>query len=52
MKLEPKEDVKERLLRSPDKADALALSFAAPVAAPDVVASLARQRKAYDPLEW
>lgn len=51
MKLEPKEDVKERLLRSPDKADALALSFAAPVAAPSL-GMVGRSRKAYDPLEW
>ena len=29
--LEPKEKIKERGLRSPDMADALALTFAAPV---------------------
>lgn len=51
MKLEPKEDVKERLLRSPDKADALCLTFAAPVAAPSL-GMAGRSRKVYDPLEW
>ena len=51
MKLEPKEDVKERLLRSPDKADALCLTFAAPVAAPSL-GMVGHSRKAYDPLEW
>ncbi len=33
MKLEPKEEVKARLGRSPDVADSLALTFAYPVAA-------------------
>lgn len=48
MKLESKEHIKERLLRSPDLADALALTFAAPVAAPGIE----RERRTYDPLQW
>ena len=40
--LEPKEKIKERIGRSPDLADALALTFAAPVA-PKVDARLAKQ---------
>lgn len=53
LKLEPKEKVKERLLRSPDRADALALTFAAPVAAPDIEEMAGRDAgKPYDPLAW
>ena len=50
MKLEPKEDVKERLGRSPDVADALALTFAYPVAPRDGRrrARLARANTTYD----
>lgn len=50
LKLEPKEKVKERLLRSPDMADALALTFAAPVAAQGMGPKKARM--VYDLLEW
>ena len=39
MKLESKDDMMKRGLRSPDGADALALTFAYPVAAPDVADS-------------
>lgn len=53
MKLESKEDVKERLLRSPDLADALALTFAAPVAVQSFFSAAAhRARNEYDPLQW
>lgn len=53
LKLEPKEKVKERLLRSPDRADALALTFAAPVAAPDLEEMAGRDAgNPYDPLAW
>lgn len=52
LRLEAKEKVKERLLRSPDRADALALTFAAPVAAPDLAAQAAEGGAAYDPLAW
>lgn len=38
LQLESKDDMRERGLPSPDKADALACTFAAPVAAPDIVA--------------
>ena len=48
--LEPKEKIKERLGSSPDIADALALTFAAPVIRQeDMPARPARQ---YDPLGW
>lgn len=55
IKLEPKEKIKERLTHSPDIADALCLTFAAPVAAPDV--AFRRERinslsNNYDPLGW
>ena len=50
LRLEAKETIKERLLRSPDRADALALTFAAPVAAPD--SGLINQQEPYDPLAW
>lgn len=52
LRLEAKEKVKERLLRSPDRADALALTFAAPVAAPDLAEQAAEGGAAYDPLAW
>ncbi|MGE9985384.1 hypothetical protein [Desulfovibrio sp. SGI.169] len=50
LKLERKEDIKERLGRSTDLADALALTFAAPVAAPAL--KRGRVKTAYNPLEW
>ena len=58
MLLEPKEQIKERLGRSPDYADALALTFAAPVAPrskpEDIVPGVKERREAvqhdYDPL--
>lgn len=43
--LEPKDNVKERLGRSPDKADALALTFRSPVAVHDPRAELRRSRR-------
>ena len=49
MMLEAKDAIKERLTRSPDRADALALTFAMPVAAPDLQRP---PRKEYDPLGW
>ena len=50
LQLERKEDIKERLMRSPDLADALCLTFAAPVTAhPD---QIRRAPKPYDPLAW
>lgn len=52
IKLEPKEEIKARLNRSTDLADALALTFAAPMALPEVAASLWRESKPYDPLAW
>lgn len=45
LKLEAKEHIKERLTRSPDRADALALTFAAPVA---VSAVQSKARTTYD----
>lgn len=58
MLLEPKEQIKERLGRSPDYGDALALTFAAPVAPrskpEDIVPGAKERREAvqhdYDPL--
>jgi len=50
--LEPKEDIKERLGRSPDIADALALTFAAPVVSARDAAEEARRARPYDPLAW
>ena len=50
--LEKKEDIKERLMRSPDRADALALTFAAPVANNVQFDAMPAQRKPYDPLAW
>ena len=49
MQLEAKDAIKERLTRSPDRADALALTFAMPVAA-----NLGQPapRREYDPLAW
>lgn len=44
MFLEKKEDMKKRGLRSPDMADALALTFAEPVAVPDVSSFVAARR--------
>lgn len=54
MQLEKKEDIKERLGRSPDLADALCLTFAAPVARA-IDCNLAERRQEatkYDPLAW
>jgi len=52
--LERKEDIKERLGASPDIADALALTFAAPVASARDAMMAARRQQAqhYDPLAW
>ncbi len=50
IRLEAKDDIKARLNRSTDLADALALTFAAPVAPPGLAA--ARETKPYDPLAW
>ena len=51
LRLEKKEDMKRRGLASPDRADSLALTFYAPVAAeaalPEVTA-----RRPYDPTAW
>ena len=54
LQLEKKEDIKERLGRSPDLADALALTFAAPVARAVDIAMMERRQEAnmYDPLAW
>lgn len=51
--LEPKEKIKERIGRSPDLADALALTFAAPVK-PPIARSLSRvqQDHGYDPFAF
>lgn len=53
MLLEPKEQIKARMGRSPDLADALALTFAAPVPPRRVEPELAlpRQRRDYDPYQ-
>lgn len=48
MQLESKEKIKERLGRSPDKADALALTFASPVN----IMPATKQRSDYNPLEF
>lgn len=50
--LESKDDIKERLGESPDLADALALTFAMPIAPriPGVRAEAAKVRTEYDPL--
>jgi len=50
--LEPKEALKERLGRSPDIADALALTFAAPVVSARDAAEEERSARPYDPLAW
>jgi hypothetical protein len=52
--LERKEDIKERLGKSPDQGDALALTFAAPVASARdaLIAARTQQAKQYDPLAW
>lgn len=53
IKLESKESIKERLQRSPDMADALALTFAAPVASSARIRMEEVKRvKEYDPLAW
>jgi len=54
MQLEKKEDIKERLGRSPDLADSLALTLAAPVARAIDVTLAERRQEAhpYDPLAW
>lgn len=51
--LERKDDLKKRGLVSPDKADALALTFAAPIAAKDIRQALGERRcvHEYDPFE-
>lgn len=54
IQLEPKDDIKKRGLPSPDLADALALTFAQPVAKRSLIESLgARERRTrdYDPFE-
>lgn len=56
VQLEAKEDMKKRGLPSPNKADGLALTFAAPVAHSDIRMELARLRRPglaheYDPLQ-
>lgn len=48
LRLEPKDEIKKRLGRSPDRADGLALTFAYPVA--NVSLRRAAQSKPYDPL--
>ena len=48
--LEAKEKIKERIGRSPDLADALALTFAAPVRARNGFASERKRVSSYDPL--
>lgn len=50
MLLEAKAAIKEKLTRSPDRADALALTFAMELGAPDRQAYEARNE--YDPLAW
>jgi hypothetical protein len=54
MLLESKEEIKKRGLPSPDLADALALTFAQPIAPKDIIASSYRQTRAedYDPLNY
>jgi hypothetical protein len=53
LQLERKEDMKKRGLASPDSADALALTFAAPVRAQAHGAALpARTQTEYDPFTW
>jgi hypothetical protein len=51
IRLEKKEDMKERGLKSPDIADALALTFAQPVAKrkPEWLQPLEKNKKQYDP---
>jgi len=49
--LEKKEDAKERLQRSPDRADSLALTFYAPVFS-DAGNAPVMADTTYDPLEW
>lgn len=50
--LEAKEDMKSRSLASPDHGDALALTFAAPVARLDIAASLTNARNAVAVTEY
>jgi hypothetical protein len=54
IKLEKKEDMEKRGLESPDRADALALTFAMPVTGiarfPEELQGVRRQRREYDPL--
>jgi len=49
LKLESKEDMIKRGLRSPDGADALALTFCYPVAAPDVRQGVIKAKVDFDP---
>jgi hypothetical protein len=58
MKLEEKDKIKERVGRSPDLADALALTFAAPVrssgylsAHNQIIANIKRKRQKYSPVK-
>lgn len=52
MKLESKDDMMKRGVRSPDGADALALTFAMPVAAPDVKREKITAKIDFDPLSF
>lgn len=50
IKLEPKEELKKRIGKSPDKADALALTFAYPVVEYNFMQDLIISQNIYDPL--
>lgn len=50
MRLEGKDQICERLRRSPDLADALALTFAMPIAARDC--HMTQENQEYDPFAW
>ncbi len=52
IQLEPKDRLRERLGRSPDGADALALTFAQPVRRADGPPRAQRSDHAYDPHRW
>lgn len=53
VQLEKKADMKKRGLNSPDRADSLALTFYAPVAArEDLIDDYRPKQKEYDPLAW
>ena len=51
LKLESKEDMMKRGLRSPDGGDAVALTFAYPVACPGIVATITQANNSFDPME-